>query len=208
MIAFLLDLYELKEEARRGWLLRGVHEPESVADHSWGTAMLCMVYADRADVQREHAVVMALVHDLAESVTGDHATRVATMRDPAVAEQKRIRELRAMDRLLAEISGDIRAVGDHIRELWDEYEAAVSPVATFVRDMNLIDMCLQAYRYEREPGRYDESATAAEFAGFPRLEEFFATTEPRLSTDLGRELFAELYARYRGLVAGGGASDG
>ena len=52
----LRTLYRLKDEPRTGWKIRGVVEPESVADHSWATAPLCLLYADEADVDRDHAV--------------------------------------------------------------------------------------------------------------------------------------------------------
>src|SRR5690606_5214441 len=67
--------FRLKDEARGGWLLRGVRDPESVAAHSWGTALLCLLYADDAGVDRDRAMVMALVHDLAEARTGDVVAR-------------------------------------------------------------------------------------------------------------------------------------
>ena len=88
-----------------------------------------------------------------------------------------------------------------VGELWREYEGAVSPAARFVRDMNLIDMCLQAYVYERDT-RYDESVGAQMFPDYPRMDEFFETSRSRLSTALGRRLHAMIEERYRAVVAG------
>jgi putative hydrolases of HD superfamily len=199
MLDFLVTAFALKEEPRTGWLLRGVREPESVADHSWGTALLCLAYAREAGVDTSRAALMAVIHDIAEAITGDHATRVARMDDPEVSARKRMREQAAMEQLRDLISPAATVTAGQIRELWDEYEARSTPVARFVRDMNLIDMCLQAYRYEREGDRYDEASTAAEFPDYGRLEEFFATTRPRLSTSVGSRLFADLYDRYASL---------
>jgi putative hydrolase of HD superfamily len=63
--------------------------------------------------------------------------------------------------------------------------------------MNLIDMCLQALLYEQS-GRYaqSESQTNAEFPDFQGLEEFFATSKPRIGTELGARLLHDLHARY------------
>lgn len=59
--------------------------------------------------------------------------------------------------------------------------------------MDLIDMCLQALVYEAE-GRYDPDH---EFeSAYDDLDEFFATAEPRLTTDVGRDLFERIHARY------------
>jgi len=137
-------------------------------------------------------VEMAIVHDLAEAVTGDVATRVTAMSNRTEIEQKRLRETAAMQELLARMDGPVAA---GIRDLWNEYESATTPVAQFVRDMNLIDMCAQALVYE-EQGRYEPDARNEHFPEFRGMDEFFATTQPRLATDLGRRLFAELSARY------------
>ena len=92
----LLTLYRLKDETRTGWEIRGVVDPESVADHSWATALLCLLYAEEAGVNRDHAVAMALVHDLAESITGDVATRVHDADRAVSVAEKQVRERAAM----------------------------------------------------------------------------------------------------------------
>jgi len=191
-----LDSVQLKEEQRTGWQLRGIAEPESVADHSWGTAYLCLLFASLSGVDHCRAVEMAVVHDLAEARTGDVATRVAEMDDPDVRRAKRERESEAMDALLADVEGAV------VRELWEEYEAAASETARFVRDMNMIDMCTQAFRYERDR-RYDEESTRDQFEGWTRMEEFFATTEPRIGTATGRRLFEIVRGWYDSLPATG-----
>ena len=71
-----------------------------------------------------------------------------------------------------------------MRALWDEYEAAETNEARFVRDMNLVDMCLQALCYERDH-RYDAATDYANQGGYHRLDEFFATAAPRITTALG-----------------------
>lgn len=192
MIDTILTSYRLKEHERSGWLLRGVEMPESVADHSWGTAFLCMIYAAEAGVDQDRSVRMAVVHDIAEAITGDVATRVAEMDDPDVQHKKSAREQVAVQELFGDAQHE--AV-ESVRELWAEYENRSSTAALFVRDMNLIDMCLQALVYERD-GRYDHTALNRHFPDFAGMDEFFATTRPRLGTRIGRELFEEVIARY------------
>ncbi len=219
MLDHVIAALALKDQVRQGWRLRGIREPESVGDHSWGTAYLCLLYAEEAGVDLAAALAMAVVHDLAEAVTGDVPTRVATLHDKDRREEKAHRERDAMDQLFTAAEteplatagpADTRPAAGRVRSLWDEYEAATTDVARFVRDMNLIDMCAQAFRYERD-GRYPHYGTGgapaepgikgagAKEPPYPRLDEFFATSEPRLSTGLGRRLFADLYARYRAL---------
>lgn len=195
MIDALIQAYRLKDETRTGWQLRGIRDPESVADHSWGTAYLALVYADNAGVDRARAVEIAIVHDLAEALTGDVATRVTDMNNRLLLDEKRRNEYEAVVRLTARYEPQ---QADRVRSLWDEYEASESPEALFVRDMNLIDMCIQAFVYERE-GRYDRTVPNESFPDFQALDEFFATTRPRITTSFGERLFLDVSRRYETL---------
>ncbi|TFH04857.1 MAG: HD domain-containing protein [Spirochaetales bacterium] len=203
MITTYLSAIGLKDETRTGWELRGVVHPESVADHSWGTACLCLLYSGIAGVSSERSVAMALVHDLAEVQTGDVATRVVSMSDPAIGREKSRRETLAMERILGELPAGKRA---ELMSLWEEYEAATTEVALFVRDMNLVDMCAQALVYERD-ARYNGDMENPHFPDYHGMDEFFATTNPRLSTRVGKDVLADLIKRYNqlpGIAARGG----
>lgn len=187
----LLEALELKDESRTGWVLRGIESPESVAAHTWGVATLCLCYADRADgVDRDRAVSMALVHDLGEARIGDVPTRAEDGNQRVDAAEKVAREREAIGDLLEPFDG-----GDECRSLWAAYEARETPTARFVKDMDLIDNCLQALKYERE-GRYDETERNDAFTEYENLDEFFATAAPRLRTPIGERLFEAIKGRY------------
>lgn len=191
----LLEAFELKDERRTGWVLRGIESPESVAAHTWGMATLCLVYAGRADeaVDRERAISMALVHDLAEARTGDIATRADDDTQRVSDEEKTALERAAITDLLEPF--DDRGADGDLLALWEEYEARETPTARFVKDMDLIDNCLQALSYERDD-RYDETDRNGAFAEYDDLDEFFATAAPRLRTSIGETLFEEIKSRY------------
>lgn len=185
----LLEWFDLKDERRTGWVLRNVDSPESVAAHTWGTAALCLLFAEREDVDRERAVAMALLHDLGEARTGDVATRAEDGRQTVDAPQKEAAERSAVTDLVDPFeTGELLA-------LWEEYEARETPTARFVKDMDLIDSCLQALKYERQ-SRYDDAEPNDNFSEFENLDEFFATAAPRIRTDLGETLFEQLKAAY------------
>lgn len=93
--------FRLKDEPRGGWVLRGVSAPESVADHSWGTAFLCLLYAAEAGVDRDRAVAMALIHDLAEAETGDIVARADAADREVSGAAKAALESAVIDELLA-----------------------------------------------------------------------------------------------------------
>lgn len=177
LLHFFLLAGRLKQTPRAGWPLRGVADPESVADHSFRLALLALVLAPRADepLDRERCVAMALVHDLAECLVGD-----ITPFDGVPAEEKQRREAEAM-RHLAERAGD-----PHLLELWREYDAAATPEARFVKELDKLETVIQAAEYER--------AGAADAAG---LQEFWEGAERRLASPLARALL-EALARERG----------
>lgn len=185
----LLEMYELKDELRTGWVLRNVESPESVAAHTWGTATLCLLYAERAGIDREKAVTMALVHDLAEARTGDIPTRAEEGRTTVSDAEKEAAEREALTDMLDPFEKC------DVPSLWEEYEARDAPTARFVKDMDLIDNCLQALKYERE-GRYDPTERNESFSEFDDLDEFFATAAPRFGTQLGEALFEHVKEQY------------
>jgi len=216
-LAYLLNAYRLKDRPRSGWVLRGIDRPESVAAHSWGTALLCLLFADEAGVDRAEALEIALTHDLAEAEIGDLPSRADPALRPVGADEKAALEAWAMA-TLRETWPDEAA--DLVARRWRSYEDRDGPAARFTRDMNLLDMALQALIYERE-GRYGPRAdvaadphddpgdrgdrgddrSSAQATG--RLDEFFASAEARVTTPFGRARLAEIADAYRELRASG-----
>jgi putative hydrolase of HD superfamily len=195
-LAYLRRMYRLKTTPREGWVRLGVADPESVADHTWGTAALCMAFADAAGVDAGEALEIAVAHDLAESVTGDVATSdvgldaaARARRDAAKAEA----ETAAMTHLET-LPGDLPSVAARarIRARWAAYEARASEAARFVRDMNLVDMALQARLYaEAVEAGADDAGGVRRRVSAP-FDEFLASAEARASTDVGRALLARV----------------
>jgi putative hydrolases of HD superfamily len=76
LIDTLIALDALADLPRTGWLLRGVAQPESIAAHSHGVALVTMALIDAAraenhEVDGERALRIALLHDAPEARTGD-----------------------------------------------------------------------------------------------------------------------------------------
>src|SRR5262245_57028480 len=75
---FLHRAGRLKATPRTGWIDRGVPvgEAESVADHSFRVALLAwlaahLAAADDPALDVDRVLALALIHDLAEALTGD-----------------------------------------------------------------------------------------------------------------------------------------
>jgi len=131
----------LKGLPRTGWMEAGVENPESVAEHSYRTAVLVMLLADLQGRDAEKAMRMALLHDLAEAETGDLTPAQKRSRGPAHA----LEEDDAMTRILSALPASL---AERYRSLWDEYREAASPEAETVVQADRVEMMLQALEYE------------------------------------------------------------
>src|SRR5690606_36768062 len=156
--------------------------------------------AEEAGVDAHRAVSIALVHDLAEAVTGDLVAR-ADPADRDVSEGAKVaQEAAAISTLLPTAAHELTA----IRRLWQDYEDRTDPAAVSVRDMNLIDTCLQAIIYERDQP-YDSTHLVPSRGGFVHPDEFFASAEQRLEGQVAKRLFAMAHARYLRTRPGSGS---
>lgn len=161
ILSFIALASRLKMVRRQGWIDRGVADPESVADHSWSTALLAWALAwERGDLDRDRILLLGLMHDLPEALAGD-ATPFDGQRDergqigtehfsslPVYSESekhsKRQAEEVSLDKMLAGLAGPLR---DEIRDAWQEYEAAETPEAQFVKQVDKLETLIQAETY-------------------------------------------------------------
>jgi putative hydrolases of HD superfamily len=124
----LLEFERLKDEVRSNPLAHNARK-ERVAEHSWFVALSVPLLAELSpepiDVPR--AVLLAIVHDLAEAFVGD------TFAFGPDAASQHEREHRAMADLAArsQSAAVARLVG-----LWREYEEQATPEARFVKGMD------------------------------------------------------------------------
>lgn len=137
----------LKLVPRTGWLLRGVQPAESVAEHSYGVALISLLLADLIDepVDRERLLILSLLHDLAESITGDIPRPAGLLFPPSA---KKSLEERALVSLLEGWPD-----GEHYLALWHEYEDGSTVEGRLVRDADQLEMLIQADAYERAGSR-------------------------------------------------------
>lgn len=132
----LLTALRLKDVDRAGWVRKGVTRPESVAAHSWGLSLLVLTLAP-PHLDRGLALAYAALHDLAEVRVGD-----LTPHDGVPPAEKHRREADA-------ITGMTAGLPPHIAALWHAYEAQADEAARFVRQLDRLDMALQATVYAR-----------------------------------------------------------
>ncbi|CBH14560.1 hypothetical protein, conserved [Trypanosoma brucei gambiense DAL972] len=141
-IEFLHTVGKLKETMRTGWVETGVQQPESVSDHMYRAALLCMMCPD-SSLNRDRLVRMALCHDVGESIIGDISPKMGV---PAAEKHKREKE--AILHLRGLLPHD-SPLEKELQELWEEYETQGTPEARFLRDIDLLEMVTQAHAYEK-----------------------------------------------------------
>lgn len=167
MLSLLLELQRLKRLDRTGWVLRGLPPgAESVAAHSYGVAFVAMLLADEVaargvEVSVERVMRLALLHDLAETRTGDMPRTVARYYE---AEARTRAERAAFDDIIAEGGA---TEGERYSRLHEDYERRASVEARLVKAADRIDLLAQALVFERAGARgldeFWEDATSWEF---------------------------------------------
>jgi putative hydrolase of HD superfamily len=139
LLDLLLETQALDRVPRFGYLIRGVDDAESVAEHSWHVVFLVWTLADRvAEIDRSRAIDLAMIHDLAELRLGDLA-RTAARYFPVGA--KRQAESAALAEILAPLP-------DTTRELLAEYHDGRTPEARLVKACDKLQLMLKIAVYE------------------------------------------------------------
>jgi putative hydrolase of HD superfamily len=133
---------ELKKIPRKGWKEKlGLENPESVADHSYLTAIMAMVISDWKGLDTLKILKMSLLHDLAESITGDLTP------DEISKESKQELENQAMNDIFSKLPSNI---ADEYSKLWSEYQVGKSNESLLVHEVDRLEMALQARKYRLE----------------------------------------------------------
>lgn len=161
---FLFEAGTLKQTKRTGWWMAGVRDPESVAEHSWRTALLATIIAKLEGADPARAAFLAVWHDSQETRTGDvnHlGKKYAPQADPrAVTEDQ--------------VAGMPEVLASAVRELVAEYEAKESPEAVCARDADKLECMIQGVEYKAQ--------------GYENAQRWIDNSRSRLTTRSANEL--------------------
>ena len=139
---FFYLVTELKKVPRKGWISKvGIEHPESVADHSYGTAIMAMVLSDSQKLDTEKILKMALLHDLAESITGDF------MPEEISKENKKVAEDDAMKEILSKLPNNL---AEQYGKIWQEYVNTNTKESILLHEVDKLEMAVQAAKYSSE----------------------------------------------------------
>lgn len=168
-IDFFVEVGKLKEMPKKGWVLIGVKNPESIIEHSFQVALIAWILGEKKKVRfnTERVLKIALVHDLCEIYTGDEtpydkilprnkeewpglfdkwprSTKSEKMRR---CRERHKKEKASLKKLTAKLPPAIKR---EIFDLWLDYEEGQTKEARFVKQVNRIQTLLQALDYGRK----------------------------------------------------------
>ncbi|MEU9103227.1 HD domain-containing protein [Streptomyces xanthophaeus] len=165
---FLYEAGTLKHARRTGWWMAGINQPESVAEHSWRTALIASVIAKLEGADAARAAFLAVWHDTQETRTGDvnHlGKKYSTGADPEAVTAD-------------QTAGMPEVLASAIQDLVAEYEAKDSPEAVCARDADKLECMLQGIEYKAQ--------------GYEAAQRWIDNSRARLTTDTGKRLAEEL----------------
>ena len=129
----------LKNELRNGYTSQ--NKKESVAEHTWRVSLMVLLLAQSLDqkISTEKALKIAIVHDLAELLTGDEPCFLFEDNEIDKREKSQ-KELAAMKHIKSLVP---EAIGAELFELWSEYEEGSTYEAKFVKAVDKIEAQIQ-----------------------------------------------------------------
>lgn len=163
ILNILSEVSRLKTLFRQGWLKRGIPESkcESVADHCFLTVITAYLIAERdfPELDLTKVLKLAIIHEIGEVYVGD-----ITPVDGVSEEEKYKQEREAVKSVFSELDD-----GNGYLNLWEEFEAGETPEASFVKQIDKLEMALQAYNYKQH--------------GYDRMDEFLDSTARVMQDD-------------------------
>ena len=165
---FLYEMGQLKRVKRSGWWIAGVKDPESVAEHSFRTAVIAYILAQLEGADSEKVVSMALFHDMSETRTNDAHRIVRRYADWQDVDKKAVNE---QSKRLPD------GMGKQMVTLFEEFEKEVSPEAKVVRDADLLECIVQAREYQT--------------LGYGDVTDWIFNAQKALKTDSAKRIAAE-----------------
>lgn len=141
LIKNYLDFYQkaekLKTTTRHSWLSDSLRQ-ESVAEHSWMLSLLALLFYDELDKKVDILKVfkMLVVHDLAESITGD----IPAFENSNRQKNKHKNEEKIFKKLVNKIP---KKKANEVTSLWEEFEARKTPESLFANSLDKIEVVMQ-----------------------------------------------------------------
>lgn len=174
MLNFFIEIGKLKKLKRTGWILRGVKDAETVAQHTLKVTTMSWFLGSVKGLDTDRIVKIALVHDLCEVYAGDQ-----TPYDPLLSSnnlskreiheivekparlpyserlewllKKRTKEWKAIVKLTSNFSKELQ---DEIIGLWVDLEEGLTKEGRFVSQVDKLVNLFQAIEYWKKDKKF------------------------------------------------------
>lgn len=172
-INFIFEAGLLKRVKRSGWWIAGIQDPESIAEHSFRTAIIGTVLAGMEGADPARVALLCLLHDIQETRIGDipHNARrylTATGNETITADQ---------------VSGCPPTVAETVMSAVAEYDTGETLESAVARDADKLECLIQAIEYRHQGTDtvqpwIDNSRAALRTAAAHRLTEAALAGDP------------------------------
>jgi putative hydrolase of HD superfamily len=105
---------------------------------------MAMAFSDTKGLNTERVMKLAILHDLPEAIVGD------LLPEERSKKEKEARESAAMRTILARLPARLKT---EYGEIWRDFIAHGSPEAELVRQVDKLEMAVQAAEYGQERGK-------------------------------------------------------
>ena len=179
---FLHEVENLKSTLRYCTTKSG--RKESTAEHSWRLALFSFIIAEELnlDIDRLHSMKIAIVHDIAEALTGD-IDAILIAEGKVSREEKQKKEIGAINKLKDILP---EKIGNEIYTLWKEYDEGFTREAKFIKAIE--NMETTTYLTEVGYKHYDVPEAIATYPdkavnNFPELKPILKIIKAKLKKE-------------------------
>ena len=171
LLTFFIKVGELKSTKRRGWVLRKIKDPETIAAHTFRTTIMAWFLCCKDKLNINKVLKMALIHDLCEVFAGDATPydkllpkdkkkrkklldkwpRLSEIKKKKIFSEKYKKEDKALKKLISKLPINLKS---EIAILWNDYEKGLTKEGKFVRQLDRIENLLQALEYWKKEKKF------------------------------------------------------
>ena len=138
---YMYEIGQMKRVQRSGWWLAGIPDPESVAEHSFRTAILGYILASLEGADPMKTTMLCLFHDTHETRINDLHRVAKRYIATDTGEQEAFSE--QVERLPEKIASDVRS-------FISNYEGKESLESKVAHDADLLECLIQAREYQSQ----------------------------------------------------------
>jgi len=171
LLNFLIEVGKLKRIKRKGWVLRDVKDPETIAAHTFRMTIMAWLFCSKKKLNLDKILKMCLIHDLCEVCAGDTTPydkilpknkkqwkkiinkwpRLSKIEKEKTFLKKYQKEDKALKKLISDLPTSLKK---EITNLWNDYEKGLTREGRFVRQLDRIENLLQALEYWKKDRQF------------------------------------------------------